>query len=294
MILVTGATGFIGKGLTAKLLKKGYQVKVLTRNPELAKRLFPNAVVTEGNLSDKNSVKSAMKDVSKVVHLAGLVDYKDRKRLFEINCRCTQNLLECCKHVDKFVYSSSVTVYGNVEGKADYKTEPHPSGPYGESKVMAENLVRDSGINSAILRIAAVYGEDSPWFDYFLKVMSLGIPYPRTENKTQLVHLSDAVQGIALSVEKGKGTFIIADEKPVKFAYIAEKIAHLLGKRYWTVPPWMLTIPAKLLGMDELIIESIENRVFDIARSEDALGFKPRADINSELKRMVDWYLKNR
>ena len=268
MILITGSTGFIGKAFTTKLLEGDCEVKVLTRDPRLAKKLFPKATVLEGDISNKRSIKSAMKDVTKVVHLAGLVDYKNRKRIFDVNYQGTKNLLECCDDIDKFVFSSSVTVFGNVIGKANDKTPLSPTGPYGESKVMAEKLIMSSGIKSAMLRIAPVYGEGSPWFNRLLKMLSWGIPCPRTDANVQLVHISDVVNGIALSLDRGRGAFIIADEKPVKLMRVTEKLVHLLGKRYWTVPSWMVTIPANIVGMGSLVDILMENRVFDISDSK--------------------------
>lgn len=294
MILITGSTGYIGKAFTTRLLEGDYKVRVLTRDPVLAKKLFPKAAVLEGDICNKRSIKNAMKDVTKVVHLAGLVDYKNEKRIFDVNYQGTKNLLEYCGNIDKFVFSSSVTVFGNVIGKADDKTPPCPTEPYGESKVMAEKLVMDSGIKSAVLRIAPVYGEGSPWFSRLLKMLSLGIPCPRTDASVQLVHISDVVNGIALSLDRGKGAFIIADEKPVKLMRVTEKLVHLLGKRYWTVPSWMVMFPADIVGMGSLMDILMENRVFDIRKSKKVLGFRPKADMDHELKRMVDWYLAHR
>lgn len=294
MILVTGSTGYIGRALTTKLLEEDYEVKLLTRNPNIAKKLFPKAAVSEGDLSNKNSIKNAMKDVSKVIHLAGLVDYKNKKKLFETNYLGTKNLLEHCKNVDKLVFSSSVTVFGHVVGKANDKTICRPTESYGESKMMAEDLIMNSGIAFATLRIAPVYGEGSPWFNYILKMLSWGMPCPKTEAKVQLVHVSDVVRGITLSIDKGIGTFIIADEKPVKLMNITEKFVRHLGKRYWTVPSWMITIPAKIIGMDSLVNILMENRVYDTSRAKKVLGFKPKANLNYELKRMIDWYLAHK
>ncbi|HUB92456.1 MAG TPA: NAD-dependent epimerase/dehydratase family protein [Candidatus Saccharimonadales bacterium] len=294
MILVTGSTGFIGRNLTPRLIASGEEVRVLAHNPALAGKLFPGAAVAEGDLLDRGSIKAAMKGVSRVIHLAGLIDYKDRKRLFETNYQGTKNLLEFCGGVDKIVFSSSVAVFGKVEGKAGDRTVPHPDEPYGESKMMAEKLVTDSGIKSAVLRLAPIYGEGSPWFGHFLKMLSWGIPCPRTESMVQLVHISDAVRGIELAMKRGSGRFIIADEKPVRLMHVTEKLVGFLGRRYWTVPKWMIELPAGLLGMGSLVSLLMENRVYDISRSKKVLGFRPAADMDLELKRMVEWYLAHR
>ena len=294
MILVTGSTGYIGKPFTAELLQRDREVKVLTREPALARKLFPKATVHRGDISDKKSIKRAMKDVTEVVHLAGLVDYRNRERIFRVNYQGTKNLLECCDNIDKLVFSSSVTVFGNVVGKADDKTPLRPTGPYGKSKAMAEKLIVNSGIKSAMLRIAPVYGEGSPWFSRLLKMLSWGVPCPKTDSNVQLVHISDATNAILLSLDRGSGAFIIADEKPAKLMHVTEKLVGLLGKRYWTVPNWMITGSAKIVGMGPLADILLENRVYDISNSKIALGFRPKASMDLELKRMVDWYLAHR
>lgn len=294
MILITGSTGFIGRELTQDLLSKGYPVRVLVRNYDLARKMFPRAEVLRADIQDRDSLKIALKEVTKVVHLAGIIDYKNRKRIFETNYQGTKNVIDCCKGVDRFIFSSSVAAFGRTNGKANESTVCHPTDPYGESKLMAEKLVKKSDMDHAILRMTAVYGAGSPWFYKILGMLTWGIPCPNTDNMVQLVHVSDVVQAIELSLNKGRGTFIIADKKPVKLAYITKRLVNLLGKRYWTVPPWMMVMPAKLIGMGALVDLLMEDRNYDITKAQRVLGFKPKADMEYELKRMVEDYLRNK
>ena len=114
MILITGGAGFIGREVTRNLLSKGHQVRLLARNPEGIKSLFPKAEVVWGDITDINSLDKALDGVDTVIHLAGLISYskRDKDLLHMVNVEGTRNLLAHCGNVNRFVFSSSVSVYG--------------------------------------------------------------------------------------------------------------------------------------------------------------------------------------
>ena len=73
MILVTGSTGFLGKQLVEDLLKEGYSVRLLSREREKTKELFPRAEVFKGDILDRETLEKAANGAYKVIHLAGLI-----------------------------------------------------------------------------------------------------------------------------------------------------------------------------------------------------------------------------
>mgnify|MGYP000465734581 CR=1 FL=1 len=248
MLLITGGTGFIGKNLVPSLLEE-YDVRLLTRDPVDAKRLFPKAEIYKGDITKKDSLRKALKDIDSVVHLAGIVSYSlPREELFRINFKGTKNLLEYCTKIDKFIFSSSVSVYGETRTKATENYRCRPANPYGESKLKAEKAVLQSRIPSVVFRIAPIYGVGSPSWLKNLKLLERGFPIPRTKNLTHIIHITDVVQAFELGLKKGEGVYNIADKEPVRFTEFAEMLVRALGKRPVKMPAWFVNLLAAASG----------------------------------------------
>jgi len=291
MLLVTGGTGFMGRQLTERLLKKGCDVRLLCLSKEDAGDFSRKADVFIGDITKPGTLKNALRDIDTVIHLAGIVSYsKPRPVLFDINTAGTKNLLEHCKNVDKFIFSSSVSVYGEIKDKADENYPVSPSTPYGESKALAERLILESGIKSVILRIAPAYGKGSPSWMKNLKLLEKGFPIPNTKNKTHIVHVSDVVNALEKSVRKGAGVYNIADESPVPFIEFADRIVKMLGKKPRHMPVFIVDMLARITGMKVYLDVLTMNRHYVIDRAKEELGYRPVADLDLELKRMVEWY----
>lgn len=289
MILVTGGSGFIGSKLVHSLIKRGYDVKILTRDPRKIK--IKDVESVKGDITRKETLKNAVKDVDVVVHLAGLVSYtKPEKVLYRINVDGTKNLLDVSKNVDKFIFSSSVSVFGPIKGVADENYPCKPMSYYGKSKLEAENLIHDSGIKHVILRIAPVYGAGSPYWLKNLKMLDSGFPIPNTKSLTHIVHISDVVNAFILSMKKGEGIYNIADKKPIPFVRLAEKTVKLLGKKPKKLPLWLVYLISVFMGKKKYIDVLTMNRNYSIKKAQKELGYKPKADMDKELKKMIDWY----
>jgi len=291
MILVTGASGFIGRELVARLSGKKLRVRALVRNREDA-GLFPKGVETfVGDITRPQTLSGAFTDVDTVVHLAGAVSYSmPKEELFRINAIGTKNLLDFSGSVKKFVLASSVSVYGEIKGEAD---ENYPLGPlnaYGESKIAAERFVKQSGIPHAILRIAPVYGKGSPSWMKNLKLLRKGFPVPKTGNLTHIVHVSDAAQGLELGIKKGSGIYNIAGPEPVPFMDFAKRLVTLLGRKPRVLPFFVVKALAAAAGLGKYLRVLAMNRYYFTEKAEKELGYRPRADFNKEIKAMVDWF----
>jgi len=295
MILVTGATGFIGKELTQNLLSKGHKVKVLCRDEEKAKEIFPKADVFRGDLSQPETLKSAAKGVETVVHLAGMVSYsRPREEIFSANVETTRNLLAECRNVKRIVFSSSVSVYGEVREKADEYYPLGPANAYGQSKLECERLIESSGIPYIMLRIAPIYGKGSPSWGKNLRLLEKGFPVPKTKNLTHVVHISDVVQALEKSVKAGrdrKGIYNIAGSRPLPFVSFAEDIMKLLGKKPRRMPMFVVKGIAKGMGMGAYFDVLTMNRNYVIRKAGKDLGYAPKAEFKKKLKEMVEWYM---
>lgn len=143
-VLVTGDSGFIGNYLTSKLVRNGYPVVGIDINPnEDSFEQHPQIIA---NILDRESLARAMKRVDSIIHLAA--EHKDfgitKEEYFKVNKEGTETLLDCAAEYDvkKFIFFSSVAVYGNQQCTTE-ETSPKPVNPYGASKLAAEVAIKD-------------------------------------------------------------------------------------------------------------------------------------------------------
>jgi UDP-glucose 4-epimerase len=291
MLLVTGATGFLGSNVMRAIASERKDIRILAHDYEKAKKMYPFCEVMMGDITQPQSLKGVGKDVDTLVHLAGLVSYtKSKNELFEINVEGTKNILEACSGLKKSILASSVSVYGEIKGKADESYPIKPENFYGWSKAEAEKVVADSGVTSVVFRIAPIYGEGSPQWLRNLKLLEKGFPIPETKNLTHVTHISNAAQAFRLALKpRAKGIYNIADEKPVNFVDFASELVRLLGKRPKVMPYWLVSLGARMKGMKAYFDVLTLNRNYDISKAKE-LGYKPEVDFSTELKKMIEWY----
>lgn len=145
-ILITGATGFIGRNLVGYLQDK-YEIACLVRpNSDVSILKGMHVRIVRGDITDPYSLKDISADIDVVIHLAAVkYHYKPEEEHIRVNADGTENLLKCCKNVKHFILCSSTAVY-------------NPITPYSQTKKMSENLVKSSGLNCTILRLSPVFG----------------------------------------------------------------------------------------------------------------------------------------
>lgn len=154
-ILITGATGFIGRHLTRDLAAAGHSVRVLARHPQKARSLFGDTVeISGGNLHDPASLQQACAGVETVYHVAGIYRFglRHRREIHQTNVLGTENLLEAAAaaQVGKIVHVSSASVLDRskspgdpwpVLNETDFPSNPPRFSPYKYSKWQAERRV---------------------------------------------------------------------------------------------------------------------------------------------------------
>jgi nucleoside-diphosphate-sugar epimerase len=165
-LVVTGASGFLGRGLVAYLAQQGHDVLALSRSP----MVFDHPGVTVGAMPDLADPRAAWDGLLQsddiVVHLAGLAHGSlDDERHEPINCQGTARLAEAAARapVAQLIFVSSIAAQtgpaaGHVLTEAD---DPAPANAYGRAKLAAERAVASSGVAYTILRPGVVYGEDA-------------------------------------------------------------------------------------------------------------------------------------
>ena len=177
-ILVTGAAGFIGSHLVERLLEVGHEVVGVDAFTGYSRERKVRNLAWAAGAEDFRLVQGdlmaldlndLLRGVDGVAHLAAESGVRaswgdDFSRYLARNVEATQRLLEALtgQSVERFVFASSSSVYGSVDGPAKEIASLRPASPYGLSKLAAEELVklyaRQRGVPATILRYFTVYG----------------------------------------------------------------------------------------------------------------------------------------
>ncbi len=262
-VLVTGATGFVGRHFCERLVREGVEVRGLVRAGGI---LPPGVAAAQARgLDDRAGIRAALQGVEAVVHLAARVHVmreseSDPERAFErVNVGGTALLSDEAEAagVRRFLFMSTVGVYG-VEGLArlDESTPTAPSTPYGRTKLAAENLLRQASLRGSmrvgILRPPGVYGPGMKGnIPRLFRAVDRGLPVPApaTSNRRTLVYVGNLVDaGTALlrTMGSGGGTYLVGDAESLSTAELVREIAAALGRPARVLP---LPIPAlRLVG----------------------------------------------
>jgi nucleoside-diphosphate-sugar epimerase len=164
-ILVTGGAGYIGSILIPMLLQKGYKVVLFDNftwgiKPILHFVRHPDLEIMSGDIRDRKSIQSAMKNCEIVIHLAAIVGYpacaQDHEKAVSTNVQGTKNIVDSLGKKQRLIFASTGSTYGKVEGICTEETPIDPLTLYGSTKWEAENRVRDAG--GVSLRFATVFG----------------------------------------------------------------------------------------------------------------------------------------
>jgi nucleoside-diphosphate-sugar epimerase len=309
-LLVTGATGHVGKHLINALLNQGEKVRALVKEGTVENE---NVEIFYGDVFNKESLKKAVEDVDVIYHLAAIVDYLAPKdAMFNVNVIGTKNLLEVSK-AKKFIYLSSTASMGKKlkEIPANENTPCHPSDFYGQTKLDAEKLVKEAG--GIIVRSADVFGPGfTEGYDYVISELESGsLPVIGDgKNFIQWIHIDDLIQALLLVKENGKpGEVYIVAGKEVK---TLNECLELLAKYLEVEPPkkHVSKLLAKTLVnykmlkakikkerpkvIPEYINKLTANRSFDISKAKKELGFEPKVSYEDAAREMVEEYKKSK
>lgn len=259
-ILVTGATGLIGKLCVKSLLNSGYntQVIALVRDEEKAKNIFGESKRLTYLVQDINQRINTTRRVDYIIHAASTTSSKDfvEKPVETIYTAIngSRNVLEFAKNkqLEGMVYLSSLEIYG-VNEKENIKEEDYgyidilnPRSSYSESKKMVETMCisygTEYGVPVKIARLAQTFGagvsiSDNRVFAQFAKAIINKeniILHTKGETKRNYCYTTDAVRGIFTILTKGENNnaYNVANEN--SFCSISE-MAHLLENEYTKV-----------------------------------------------------------
>jgi len=309
-ILVTGASGFVGRHIVQQLCKKGYGVRALVRR--VPKQQFdPSVEVVIGDLSQPETYTPALGGVSAVVHAALTGDLSGEPRatatLFSLSARAG---------VRKFVHLSSIAIYGNPPSEiVTEETTPVPSSdPYSRTKLAIEEALRatSTDLEIAVLRLGCVYGPGGGWWtEGLLNQMRRGqlILVNRGTGIANLVHVSDVGLAVALVLRHSGApyeVFNVTDGAPVPWSRYVAELEKMAGKKAtvsmsaaearehggkWLRPSLARRVMRKITGaaiiypLDERGIENFASRaVYSNLKAATVLRFSPQYDLEKGMR----------
>ncbi|MDP1522633.1 MAG: SDR family oxidoreductase [Methylotenera sp.] len=304
-ILVTGASGFVGKSLCAELLSQGYSVLAAVRS---SSSVVKNAeMVTIGEIDGDADWTDALKGVDVVIHLAARVHVMKDTALEpltefrKVNVEGTLNLaLQAAEAgVKRFIFISSIGVNGNatdLERSFTADDTPHPHDPYSVSKYEAElglqKIAKETGLEVVIIRPPLIYGYDAPGnFKKLINALVKRLPLPlgAIHNKRSFVYVGNLVDLIIRCINHpaaANQVFLVSDGHDLSTTELLRGCAVALGvkARLLPVPKSLIEVGAALLGKRNVAQRLCGNLQLDITKARTLLGWTPPYTIGQGLR----------
>ncbi|MFQ5748166.1 MAG: NAD-dependent epimerase/dehydratase family protein [Planctomycetota bacterium] len=243
-VLLTGATGFVGRAVLEGLDRRGAALRLLVRNPA---RIPPGKgwEIRAADLSRPATLAGACRGVDAVIHLAGLVDARSKAGFWTVNQAGTAALArEAARQASglRWIQVSSLAATGPGDPVRD-GDPPHPVSAYGRSKLAGEAAVAEAGLeNRVVLRPCAVYGPGDRAFLPFFRAVQAGIPIPiprRGAQRLSLLHVGDLARAVLAALESEARPPValhLAHPRPVSVRTLLDLIGESLGRAPRRIP----------------------------------------------------------
>lgn len=300
MILITGATGFVGTGLVGELSNRQLAHRPISRNRR-------DGFYAIGNIDGTTDWSDALVGITTVVHLAARVHVMKESAADPLsafrsaNVDATLNLARQSAKagVTRFIFLSSIKVNGETTDNrpaftADDIADPHD--PYGQSKHEAEQALltfaRTSNMQVTIIRPPLIYGPGvKANFAALLKLTRSRLPLPigSIDNNRSLVFLGNLVDFIICCIGSEKAAnqiFLVSDNEDVSTSELVRRLGQEMNvkPRLIPVPRGLIETAARFAGKG-----AITNRIFgslqvDIQKSRELLDWSPPYSLSEGLR----------
>jgi nucleoside-diphosphate-sugar epimerase len=321
-VLVTGGTGLVGSHLVELLLRKGYAVTCLVRDPHRLQWLTGLKVeLVHGDCSQPESLVPAVRGVSVVFHVAGLTKAKHARDYYRVNHLGTRNILEtCARHnpgIKKFVLVSSLAAAGpSPKGRPVKETDtPRPVSDYGRSKLLAEEeaLVHKDAFPVVILRPSAVYGpRDRDMFELFRwAARGLTIEITGGERYINPCYVEDLAAAMLRATEKetrSGNIYFVAENRSYSWSEFRQALLTTGGVRALNIKiPYaaayliglasefgsLFTARPALTNRQKVREAAQQYWVCDLSKTENELEFRAQHPLPKGLEITWQWYRNN-
>jgi UDP-glucose 4-epimerase len=292
-VFVTGGAGFIGGYLVDFLLK----IHMITVYDDLSNsQSTPDSLTkkgvqfVKGSIMDCDKLVEAAKGCDMVIHLAAKTDIAESvlhpEMVQDVNVNGTVNVLRCCikNNIKKIVFASSAAVYGDSDIAVTENADTKPSSPYGNSKVLAENKIKEMSGNNleyVVLRLFNVYGKRQNKADViskFAECTSRNIPlviYGDGKQTRDFVSISDVTEAFDCATKaNSSGTYNVASGRSISINELAKMFLDISGKKIE-----IQHMPSKK--------GDIKHSKADITLAKKELGFNPSVDLKDGLSELI-------
>jgi predicted dehydrogenase/nucleoside-diphosphate-sugar epimerase len=306
-VLVTGASGFLGRALLKRLRGEGEVVRVLARRPSAQLESEPGVQVVYGDLGDPEAVDRAISGVELVYHLGATMKGRGWPEFEGGTVRGTANVVQSClRHgVRRLIYVSSVTVLDYASQKAGARVteqaplEPYPAqrGAYTQAKLQAERLVmdavRESHLPAVIVRPGQIFGPGAESVPPYGTIALAGrwVVIGSGKLRLPLVYVEDVVDGLIAAAQRPSvigSIFHLVDEAPATQDEYVEMCRKVAGERLRSmhasryllyVAGAALEVVGRLVRrnvpLSRYRVRSIKELSFDCSAAREKLGWKP-------------------
>lgn len=324
-ILVTGATGFLGKYIINELTEHGYDVVAFGRNEEIGKNLEKNKKVIffKGDFTDNEKLSEAIKNVSGIIHAGGLSTVWGKwQDFYNANVKSTENILKLCREysIKKLVFISSPSIYAGDKNQLNVKEEDAPNENnlnfYIKSKIEAEKKIREyNDIPSVILRPRGLFGiGDTSVIPRLLHLNETrGIPvFGKGEQYIDVTCVENVALAVRLALENENAigqVYNITNDEPMMFKDVLELFFRKTGikgkyvKRNYFLAKFLVSIIEKIYliaGIDKeppftkyTLYLMRYSQTLCIEKAKKELGYKPKMTVVEGVKKYVEHNRRN-
>ncbi len=315
-ILVTGASGFIGKNLCKELVKSNRSIRGTFRNLNSLSINNNFEYFSIGNIDSKTSWNNALLETNCIIHCAGLAHKISNKNkidsYYSVNTQGTRRLAEQAAEagVKRLIFLSSVKVNGEATEKinSDRSTNnqifthndlPNPQGAYALSKFKAEKELWEissrTNLEVVVLRLPLVYGYGVKGnLARFMKLINYGIPLPLglVKNQRSLIGVDNLVDLIIRCIDHpdavGK-TFLVSDGEDLSTPNLINYISSSMGRTIWLfpIPIFLLKIIGLIMGKKKEINRLVGSLKMDSSYTRKILNWTPPVSVTEGIRRMV-------
>jgi nucleoside-diphosphate-sugar epimerase len=309
-ILVTGATGFIGRPLCAALLARDYHVKASVRLPAKDHRWDERIARFTADVENSRPDvwRKALDGVDTLIHLAARVHDRqqtDDQAFWRVNTQGTSRLsmlaVEC--GVRQIIYLSTIKVNGETSLQPVNESDsPRAQGPYAISKWRAEQrlktITQGKECQYTIIRPPLVYGPRvRANFLSLLKLISADMPLPMgsLRNLRSMIYVGNLVDAIICAMDNPNAAgqvFMVSDGQDIALAELVKAIAQAMDQKpkVFPFPPSWLSCFLKIVGRGEMIDKLCQPLTADISKIRGTLGWRPPFPPSQGLAETVDWF----
>jgi nucleoside-diphosphate-sugar epimerase len=323
-VIITGATGFIGRNLAEDFNFDGIQVLATGRSLEVGRELLGRGIEFEpADLTDAARVTAAFSPADCVVHCAGKAgDWGRAAEFFDVNVKGTRNVVRACRHhrIGKIIFISTPNVYFNGRNRLNIsesdRLPKRPRTVYAKTKLLAEKELLsavDDDLRTIILRPRAVYGPHDNIILPRILQMSEKRHFPLIaggQALTDITYIDNLMYAVRRCLDAPAGAwnqvYNISNDQPIRIRDWFGRMLEIFDRpfRPKNVPERLALAAAAVMELASFLPLGpkkpmmtrfsvgymAKNMTMSIEKARRVLGYLPRVDNEGGFQRLASWH----